>query len=412
MATITDSWEVINAKCTSGEYKTAYALGDLVPITLNWGSSSENIDMELIGIDHDDLGDGTGKACLTFFSKQLLKDYRYGAISSGNGGWPSDRSLRSWCNNDLFNALPSDLQTVVKPVKKLSDNGYGSTELIETIDSVWFGSMEEVGYVVESVVTLLGQGTRYAYTLSPGEQTTDEWRTKAKADGTVHHWWLRSAITNDASKWSFMGTWGGPSWDNYFNNFGVAFGLCVGAVSTETEEPEVPEEDEEIVSAYYKISRELLVRLAKAVRNKANISDKLTPPEAIAEIYKLPAWSFGIPRVKYVDGGSVIVFVEPDSAAITETFSGFSTRGKASIGELQQEITGTLVVLQQTISSNDLTKWDYSSDRYVKEGTEGIQLVTSWDYISEEQEIDSGRMVVVKAITNDLSSVEGVEING
>ena len=36
MAYITDSWEEINAKCASGEYKTAYALGDLKKITLTW----------------------------------------------------------------------------------------------------------------------------------------------------------------------------------------------------------------------------------------------------------------------------------------------------------------------------------------------------------------------------------------
>lgn len=117
-----------------------------------------------------------------------------------------------------------------------------------------------------------------------------------------------------------------------------------------------------------------------------------------------------LPIVKYVDKGCTVTFIELSGATLSDTFSGFSTNGKASIGAMQEEVIGALVVLQQTIHSSDLVKWQYSSDRYIKEGTNGVQLVTSWTYESVEQEIDSGRMVAVKAITNDLSSVEEVQV--
>jgi hypothetical protein len=39
-------------------------------------------------------------------------------------------------------------------------------------------------------------------------------------------------------------------------------------------------------------------------------------------------------------------------------------------------------------------------------------LQTQWNYKSIEESIDQGRMTVVKAITNDLASVEEVEVSG
>lgn len=40
-----------------------------------------------------------------------------------------------------------------------------------------------------------------------------------------------------------------------------------------------------------------------------------------------------------------------------------------------------------------------------------MQLKTVWNYESAEQAIDSGRMTVVKAVTNDLVNVERLEVD-
>jgi hypothetical protein len=56
-----------------------------------------------------------------------------------------------------------------------------------------------------------------------------------------------------------------------------------------------------------------------------------------------------------------------------------------------------------------LSEWNYNS-RYVELGENGAQFRTTWEYESEEQTIDAGRMTVVQAVTNDLVSVESVVI--
>ena len=145
MAYITDSWATIVENCASGFAKTLYKLGDLKTISVNLGGTTETIDMEIIGFSHDDMTDGTGKAAITFFSKQLLADSRMmTGVETNAGGWAGDNYLRSWCNGELFNALPADLQAVIKEVKKLSDGGNGSSVLVETNDKCWLASIDEV----------------------------------------------------------------------------------------------------------------------------------------------------------------------------------------------------------------------------------------------------------------------------
>lgn len=78
------------------------------------------------------------------------------------------------------------------------------------------------------------------------------------------------------------------------------------------------------------------------------------------------------------------------------SLTGFTER--ISTGEIRQK------------KSIDAAQWD-CSERYVS--TEGSSMMArvEWTYESEEQTIDSGRMTVVKAITNDLTSVESVEVS-
>ena len=195
MAYITDSWAEIDRNCKLGKAQELYSLGDLKTITFTIGYVEETIDMEIVGFNHDDIP-YQGKASITFISKQLLTEYRQMYSSRNNtGGWAGSYCrLRRWCNEDLFNALPSDLRSVIRSVYKLSDGGNGSTTLVQTVDTIWLPSWSEVVHTPNNLVTLDGQGTRYEQTQYPvGLASSADWRVKKKSDGTAYHWWLRSA---------------------------------------------------------------------------------------------------------------------------------------------------------------------------------------------------------------------------
>lgn len=269
MAYITDSWEDIEKNCAAGIADLVYSIGDLKTITLNWGSTTEDIDLEIIGFSHDDLADGTGKATITFFSKQLLATSQKMASNNANtGGWAGSYSLRNWCNSTLFAALPSDLQAVIREVTKLSDGGQNSTALVETRDKCWLASVEELSpYNIANVTILTGQGTAYAgIGAAP---------TRAKVGGDAISWWTRTT-TRYENKWFFIGQWGGASYDNAANEFGVAFGLCVGAVDTQM----------------WKTKGERLARIAHHVRRITGTTGNMSAVQIEEKLADVPPVAF------------------------------------------------------------------------------------------------------------------------
>ena len=60
---ISDTWDQIIAKIDNGTYKTAYKLGNYKPLDLG---TEGTINMQIVGIDTDELADGSGYAPLTF----------------------------------------------------------------------------------------------------------------------------------------------------------------------------------------------------------------------------------------------------------------------------------------------------------------------------------------------------------
>ena len=81
----TDSWETISAACKDGSYKTVYQVGDTKDIELSTG---ETITVAIMGFDHDDLSDGSGKAPITVAMENLLTTpYRMNATNTNEGGW-------------------------------------------------------------------------------------------------------------------------------------------------------------------------------------------------------------------------------------------------------------------------------------------------------------------------------------
>lgn len=280
MAYITDTWETIAENCAKGFAKTLYKLGDLKTITINWGDTTEDIDMEIVGFSHDDKSDGTGKAAITFFSKQLLSENRTIPNGSSNsGGWAGSSSLRSWCNSTLFNALPADLQAAIVEVKKWSDGGQNSTVLVETNDKCWFGSCEELIYAGGVVSpTVKGQGSRYPQSMVHASGIDGNWLKKAKADGTLETYWLRTCKT-DSNYWAcYNSSNGWMATAPGLSSLAIAFGFCVGVVSAVSA----------VDSEEYRITGTRAIQIADQVRRIRGITTELTPAQIVSELKQVP----------------------------------------------------------------------------------------------------------------------------
>ena len=220
---IQDDWATINENALNGTAEILYQIGGrkAIPITLSDGTETI-ADVELIAFNHDDLADGTGKASLTFFCKDLPNIQRRMNPSSNDiGGWESSE-MREFVNGELFDALPAELQSVIKPVFKISDS---SKALITTTDKLWLASFNEVGFT-DGKNNLPGQGELYSAVFSSDQDS----RVKYITDDTdVGGWWLRSVYYSTSGNTMFyrVQRTGVSYGDMQFVKSYVAFGFCI-----------------------------------------------------------------------------------------------------------------------------------------------------------------------------------------
>ncbi len=133
------SWEEIAMISESGLASQYFSVGDEITITL---STEEEVTFVILGFNHDDLSDGTGKAGITFGMKNLLATtYAMNSSNTNDGGW--DASLmRTNTMATLLTQLPNDLQSMIKAVDKKTNNG--STSIVTSSDKLWLLSLAEV----------------------------------------------------------------------------------------------------------------------------------------------------------------------------------------------------------------------------------------------------------------------------
>lgn len=136
-------------------------------------TNGETLLYRIIGINHDDLADGTGKAGLTFETTSATAfggpRHRMNATHSNAGGWEKSE-LRGRLNyGDLWSLLPSELQSKAKAVTKMTDNkGDGNAGTPSaTIDKVFILSATEVWGNIQT------DGTQYEYYKSKGVTTSN-----------------------------------------------------------------------------------------------------------------------------------------------------------------------------------------------------------------------------------------------
>lgn len=235
------NWEKINAywttihndiaSYTSGamsqeDFEKKYMIGGrmLIPIELSDGTSTV-ADVEIIGYDHDDMADGSGKAPLTFFCMELPNIERAMNEPGTDEGGYANSAMRSFVNGELFSVAPAELQGITTPVIKISDGGPDNETLITTIDYFWLASYDEVGFT-SGRYNLAGQGELYSAVFSSDKATRKKYITD---DTDTGGWWLRSTYyTSSSSSMFWRVQKSGASYgDIQTGAFFVAFGFCI-----------------------------------------------------------------------------------------------------------------------------------------------------------------------------------------
>lgn len=189
-------------------------------------TNGETMTYRIIGINHDDLTDGSGKAGLTFLTTSRTISSRVNATDTNAGGWEKSELRQKMNSGEIWNLMPSDFQSKVKPVRKLTNNvGGGSANkdaaVTVTSDKLFLLSYSEIvptSYWASSYPWTFSEGSQYE--AFQGKVTNNHSDNSAIAIGS--YWWGRSVYPGSSGDFLIVDSYGDPSGGSY-----VAYSYCV-----------------------------------------------------------------------------------------------------------------------------------------------------------------------------------------
>ena len=188
-------------------------------------TDGKTLEYRIIGINHDDLADASGKAGLTFLTTSTTISSRMNASATNAGGWEKSE-LRSKMNSgEIWNLMPSDFQSKVKPVRKLTNNVNGTdtnAAVTATSDRLFLLSYSEIvetPYSGWSGYSWIGnEGTQYE--AFKGKVTENYSGNDCLKIGS--NWWERSARPYSSYYFLLVDSYGDPS-----SNYSATNSFCV-----------------------------------------------------------------------------------------------------------------------------------------------------------------------------------------
>lgn len=201
--------------------KAAMDAGTTWSITLTDGST---LTYHIIGINHDDLADGSGKVGLTFLTTSTGISSRMNATRTNSSGWKKSELRAKMNSGEIWNLMPAEFQSKVELVNKLTNNANGTDKnaaVTATTDKLFLLSYSEIvptSHWASSYPWTSSEGTQYE--AFKGKVTNNySGNDCLKIDGS---WWERSVGPGDSTGFLYVHSYGDPSL-----NASAAYSYCV-----------------------------------------------------------------------------------------------------------------------------------------------------------------------------------------
>lgn len=210
--------------------KDAMDAGTKWTVKLNNG---QTLEYRIIGISHDDLADGSDKAGLTFLATSSIGEYRMNEVGTNKGGWEKSELRAKMNSGEIWNLLPSEFQSKVKSVRKLTNNVGGGSEnknavVTTTVDKLFLLSYSEIvpsSYWASDYPWTSSEGTQYE--AFKGKVTNNHSGNSAIGLGGYVYWQERSVFPRNPICFLAVDADGNPSYtEDALFQFSVCPAFC------------------------------------------------------------------------------------------------------------------------------------------------------------------------------------------
>lgn len=207
-----NEWSAIIDACQTRSVPDTWTVGSQKSMTI--GGSSYLVD--IIGLNHDDYADGSGKAPLTLqlhdcyitSSQMSYSEYNYDS-------WKQSLIRLYFCPNTILANMQTDVKAGIKNVNKFTATGGRDATLITTSDKLFLLAESEVFASIDQ--SFAGEGSRYEYYTNGGTSSLK------KNNVQNYTWWLRSPVSWNNYNYCAVHTVDGIS---YYSGPQAALGVC------------------------------------------------------------------------------------------------------------------------------------------------------------------------------------------
>ena len=225
----TDSWMTIAKAVKSGNI-SKYNVGDTKSVNLGtYGTHTLRIANTSTPSECSTTGFSQTACGFVLEFADIITTHNMNDTETNIGGW-SSTSMRTFVNNDIYNAIPSEIKNAIIDTTVVSGHGSASGETnFTSTDKLYLLVPKEIYTDFDDTDDTAKDLTRTLDYYKNLGTSTSNYSGAIKKNGTsADWWWLRAAISNVSNGFLRVGNFGG--WGSGFANYprGVAPAFRLG----------------------------------------------------------------------------------------------------------------------------------------------------------------------------------------
>ena len=193
----TDSWKTILANVKVGNF-SKYNVGDTREVDLGTTYGTHTLRVANTSTPSECSTSGFSQTACGFVLEfaDIITTHKMNDTDTNVGGWPAT-SMRTFINNDIYNAIPSELRNAIIDTTVVSGHGKSDTANFTSTDKLYLLAPKEIYTDWSNSNDTAKDLTRTLDYYTSIGVTTDNYSGAIKKNGTsASYWWLRAAFSN------------------------------------------------------------------------------------------------------------------------------------------------------------------------------------------------------------------------
>ena len=225
----TDSWSTIIANVKAGN-GSEYVVGSTKEVDLGttYGTHTLRVANTSTPSECSTIGFSQSACGFVLEFADIITDHKMNDTNTNVGGWPAT-SMRTFVNNDIYNAIPSEIKNAIIDTTVVSGHGQTDTKNFTSIDKLYLLAPKEIYTNFSSSYDTAKDLTRTLDYYTALGVTTSNCSKAIKKNGTsASYWWLRAANSRYVTTFLVVRDYGDWLDDNSFYSRGVAPAFRIG----------------------------------------------------------------------------------------------------------------------------------------------------------------------------------------